>query len=389
MIASVYLDHAATTRVRPEVREAMEPYLDSSYGNPSSIYRLAQSARSALDMARDSVALCLGASPDEIIFTSGGTESDNAAIAGVAFARRERGRHIVTTAIEHHAVLNTVEALARVHGFEVTHIPVEASGVVDPGRVERAIRPDTVLLSVMWANNEIGTLQPVTEIAEISRARGIPYHVDAVQAAGMVEIDLSVVPVDLLSLSGHKFYGPKGTGVLYLRRGTPWQPLLFGGGQERERRAGTENVAGIVGLARALELACQEREETNHRVGSLREVLLRELEVLIPGLRVNGDRKRRLPNNVNIAIPGVQGESLLAGFDLAGIMVSSGSACATGSLEPSHVLLAIGLSPEVAGSSLRLTLGRENTLEEMQYVAGVAEQLVSHQRSVALAGTRA
>lgn len=361
----------------------MEPFLVENFANPSSVYRLAQAARSALDQARDAIAACLGATAAELIFTSGGTESNNAAIKGAAFARRDESRHLLTTAIEHHAVLHPLEELEERFGFEVTVLPVDESGIVERGGVERALRPDTTLVSVMWANNEIGTIQPVEEIAAITHARGIPLHVDAVQAAGILPIDLRSVPIDLLSLSAHKFHGPKGVGALYVRRGTPWWPLLTGGGQERNRRAGTENVAGIAGMARALELACAEREMTAAHLERLRDYLLREIPTRIPGTRINGEVRRRVPNNANFSFAGVHGESLLVGLDLANIMASSGSACTSGSLEPSHVLQAIGLPDRLAQASLRLTVGRENTREELERTVEVLERLVTRLRSLA------
>lgn len=380
---SIYLDHAATTPVRPEVREAMGPYLDVLFANPSSVYRAAQHARSALDRARDSIADHLTVSPTEIIFTGGATESNNAAIKGVALARDHTHRHVVTTAIEHHAVLHPMQELHQRLGIELTVVPVGAGGIVDPVDVERALRPDTALVSVMWANNEIGVIQPVEEIAAMTRERGIPLHVDAVQAAAYLPIDLSSVPIDLLSLSAHKFYGPKGVGLLYLRRGTPWWPLLTGGGQERNRRAGTENVAGIVGMARALDLAVAEREHNVVHARLMRDYLLREIPARVPNTWINGDQERRLPNNANFAFAGVQGESLLLGLDLAGIMASSGSACTSGSLEPSHVLQALGLPDALAQSSLRLTVGRGNDQREMQRTVDVLERLVARLRRVA------
>ncbi|MBV9278662.1 MAG: cysteine desulfurase [Chloroflexi bacterium] len=385
----IYLDHAATTPLRPEARAAMEPFLAESYANPSSIYRLAQSARAALDAARDSIAECLGVSPAEIVFTGGGTESDNAAIKGAALARRDAGRHLVTTAIEHHAVLHPMEELEQRFGFDLTIVPAGRDGVVDPGTVEGALRPDTVLVSVMWANNEIGTVQPVAEIGALLRGRGVTFHVDAVQAAESLAIDLRSTPADLLSLSAHKFYGPKGVGALYIRRGTPWWPLLTGGGQERNRRAGTENVAGIVAMARALELACAERAVVTPHIQGLRDYLLSTVPARIPGTTINGDARRRLPNNVNFSFDGVHGESLLVGLDLAGIMASSGSACTSGSLEPSHVLRAIGLPDSLARASLRLTLGRENTMAELERTVEVLERLVTRLRSLAPAAGRA
>jgi len=383
MIDLIYLDHAATTPLRPEARAAMEPFLFDNFANASSVYRLAQEARSAVDEARATVADCLGCHPSEIVFTSGGTESNNAAIKGVAFARQERGRHLITSAIEHHAVLLPMQEMAERFGFEVTVLPVDRGGVVDPDRVAAAIRADTVLVSIMRANNEIGTIQPVERIAELTQARGILFHVDAVQAAGTLPIDLSKTPIDMLSISAHKFYGPKGVGALYVRRGTPWWPLLTGGGQERNRRAGTENVAGIAGMASALDLACAERAATNRHVAGLRDELIERICTRIPGTVLNGDRERRLPNNVNFSFAGVHGESLLVGLDLAGIMASSGSACTSGSLEPSHVLQALGLAREQTQASLRLTVGRDNTAEEILRTVDVLERLVARLRRVA------
>jgi cysteine desulfurase len=382
MSSTIYLDYAATTPLHPEVRAAMEPFLGDSYANPSSIYRAAQDARAAIDRARDTVAACIGASPAEIIFTSGATESNNTAIKGVSLARRDTHRHVVTTAIEHHAVLHPIEELETLFGFDVTVVPVPSSGVVDPAAIERVLRPETALVSVMWANNEIGTIQPVEEIARLTRERGIPFHVDAVQAAGYLPIDLQRAPIDLLSLSAHKIYGPKGTGVLYLRRGTPWWPLLTGGGQERNRRAGTENVAGIAGMSAAMALAAREREERSRHAVTLRDYLAAEIPALIPGVRINGDMARRLPNNLNLSLDGVHGESLLLGLDLAGIMASSGSACTSGSLDPSHVLEAIGLPEEATRSSLRLTVGLQNTMEEMERTVRVLAGLTTRLRGL-------
>src|SRR5579884_355832 len=373
----IYLDHAATTRLRPEVRAAMAPFLDDLYANPSSVYRVAQTVRSKLDVARDAVARALGASPSEIIFTSGATESNNAAIKGVALAGQRR--HLVTTAIEHHSVLHPMEELAARWGFDLTVVAVGADGRVTSAAIESALRPDTALVSVMWANNEIGTLQPIEEIGEILRARRIPFHVDAVQAVNYLPINLATAPIDLLSLSAHKIYGPKGSGLLYIRRGTSFFPLLTGGGQERNRRAGTENVAGIMGFAEALGLCSSDRPVAAARARRLRDRLLEELQSRIRDLRVNGSLHDRLPNNLNVTIPGCHSESLLVALDLAGVVASSGSACTSGSLDPSHVLLALGLSESEARSSLRLTLGRENTETEMvraaETIAGAASRL--------------
>jgi cysteine desulfurase len=379
----IYLDHAATTPLCAEARAAMEPYLTENFANASSVYRPAQAARSAIDGARDSVAGILGARPADVIFTSGGTESDNAAIKGVAFAGRDRGRHLVTTAIEHHAVLHPVEELTERFGFDSSVVPVRPIGIVDPLEIERALRTDSVLISVMWANNEIGTIQPIAEIAETARSRGVLLHVDAVQAAGALSIDLSSVPVGLLSISAHKFHGPKGVGVLVVRGGTPWWPLITGGTQERNRRAGTENVAGIVGLAAALEAADRRREVAVARMRGLRDELLAHLRAGVPDLVVNGDLERRLPGNLNVCIPGVHGESLLVALDLAGIDASSGSACASGSMEPSHVLTAIGVPHQLAQSSLRLTIGRETTHDEVERAAEVVTSVVARLRGLA------
>lgn len=356
----------------------MEPFLGDLYANPSSIYRPAQTVRARLDAARDAIAHAVGASPGEIIFTSGATESNNAAIKGVALAGR--GTHLVTTAIEHHAVLHPVEELAERWGFEVTVVAPDAAGIVHAEAIAAALRPETALVSVMWANNEIGTIQPVEEIGALLRDRRIPFHVDAVQAVNYLPIDLSSLPVDLLSLSAHKMYGPKGSGLLYLRRGTPFFPLLVGGGQERNRRAGTENVAGIVGMAAALRLTVAEREGAAQQARTLRDRLLTELQARLPDLRVNGSWHHRLPNNLNISMDGAQGEPLLLALDLAGVMASSGSACTSGSLDPSHVLLALGLSEARARSSLRLTVGRTNTEAEMVRAAEAISRAVSRLR---------
>jgi cysteine desulfurase len=357
---TIYLDYAATTPVDPRVVEAMMPYFTQHFGNASGLYAQARATRQALDTARNTVAERLGARPSEIIFTSGGSESDNAAIKGLAWAGRDRGNHIITTSIEHHAVLHTCEWLEQ-FGIETTYVPVDGDGRVDPAAIAAAIRPTTVLVSVMYANNEIGTLQPLEEIASIAHARGIPFHSDAVQAGGQVPIDVNSLGVDLLSLSAHKFYGPKGVGVLYVRRGTAWLPNQQGGGQERSRRAGTENVAGIVGLATALELAYTDMEQQSQRLRRLRDRLVEGVLSTISNSRLNGHPTHRLPNNANFSFAGVDGESILLNLDVHGIAASSGSACTAGSIDPSHVLSALGLSDAMASGALRLTLGRGTT----------------------------
>jgi cysteine desulfurase len=356
--AAVYLDYAATTPLDARVLAVMTPYLTDVYGNPSSMYRLARDSRRALDSARDHVAECLGASSAEILFTSGGSESDNAALKGVAFAHRLRG-HVVTTQIEHHAVLNAAEFLERL-GMDVTYVTPDASGTIDPDAVGRAITADTVLVSVMHANNEVGTIQPIEEIGHITRAKRVPLHVDAVQTAGAQDISVDQLGVDLLSLSAHKFYGPKGVGALYIRRGTTCWPLVHGGGQERGRRAGTENVAGIVGLAEALSLAVGDARSRAEHLSALRDRVIDRVRRII-GARLTGHPERRLPNNASFVFEGLSGESLLLALDRRGIMVSTGSACTSGSLEPSHVLRAIGLPDELSRGSLRVTVGSRTT----------------------------
>ena len=340
----VYMDHAATTPVRPEVLDAMLPYFSANFGNPSGIYTLAQESRKAIDAARETVAETLDARMSEIVFTSGGTESDNTAIRGAALALASTGRHIITTSIEHHAVLHTCHALEQ-YGFDVTYLPVDAAGLIDPDDVGRAIDDETTLVSVMYANNEIGVVQPISEVADVvksearRRGRTIVMHTDAVQAAGYLDLSAKSLGVDMLSLSAHKFQGPKGAGVLYMRRGTPFEAQQTGGGQERQRRSGTENVPIIVGMAKALRLAESERSDTVARVKSLRDRIVEAMLERLDGVRLNGHPARRLPNNVNLSFDHVEGEPILLGLDLAGISASSGSACSSASLEPSHVLL--------------------------------------------------
>ena len=375
MMNRIYLDHAATTAVSPEVLREMLPYMTECFGNAASIHGTGREAHRALDRARKQVAAVLGAQPQEIYFTSGGSESDNWAVKGVAWAARGRGKHVITSAVEHHAVLNACAWLEGM-GFEVTRLPVDALGRVDPDSVARAVRPDTVLISVMTANNEIGTLQPIREIGEIARSRGVPFHTDAVQAAGHIPVNVEELQVDLLSLSAHKFHGPKGVGVLYVRRGTKLDSLIHGGAQERGLRAGTPNVPGAVGLAKALELAAASLPESADRVRALRDQLIREIRARIPDAVLNGDPERRLPGNVHFSFPGVDGEALLLRLDLAGIACSGGSACTSGAQEPSHVLAAIGQAPELAKGGLRMTLGEENTPEEIKEVLRVLPEIV-------------
>lgn len=362
----IYLDHAATTPIRPEVVEVMMPYLTEKFGNASTIYSWGREAKKAIDEARATVAKVLGADFDEIIFTGSGTESDNMAIKGIAWEYSHKGKHIITSNIEHPGVLGAMKALEK-EGFEVTCLPVNEAGLVSVADFQQAIRKDTILVSIMHANNEIGTIQPIAEIGKIAKENGIFMHTDAVQTAGVLPINVHDLNVDLLSLSAHKFHGPKGIGALYLRKGVRLFPLLHGGAQERKRRAGTENVAAIVGLAKALELSEQNRVAENAEITKLRDRLLQGL-LEIPETQINGCRVNRLPNNVNVCFRYIEGESLLLNLDMQGIAASSGSACTSGSLEPSHVLLALGLSHEVAHGSLRLSLGRSNTVAEIDYV---------------------
>lgn len=383
----IYLDHAGTTPTDPRVLEAMLPYFTQLYGNPSSIHTIGQEARHALDDSRERVARVLGCRSSEVVFTSGGTESDNAAIQGVATALRETGNHIITSSVEHHAVLHPCQYLDNL-GYEVTFLPVDEFGMIHPEQVYNAIGERTTLVTIMYANNEIGTINPIAEIAQAVQRRAaeldrtIVMHTDGVQAAGFLDLNVRRLGVDMLSLSGHKFYGPKGTGVLYVRRGTPYLPLLLGGGQERERRSGTENIAGIVGLALALELADTARQQSGLHCAALRDRIIQRVSDTIPDTSLNGHPAQRLPNNVNFSFAGVEGESILLGLDLAGVAASSGSACSSGSLEPSHVLLALGQSAELARSSLRITLGKENSEAEIDYLLGVLVDLVQRLRQL-------
>jgi len=387
----IYLDHAATTPVDPAVVEAMLPYFTEKWGNPSSIYSLGRDAGVALNAAREQVAGILGCSPSEVYFTSCGTESDNMAIRGVSLARRrQKGtRHIITSAIEHHAVLHTCESLAKYGDFDVTYVPVDQYGMVDPEAVRAAIRDDTAMISIMYANNEIGTIEPIREIAAIARERHIPFHTDAVQAGGSLPIKVDELGVDLLSLSAHKFYGPKGVGVLYMKRGVPFLPVQTGGGQERGKRAGTENVPYIVGLAKALTLAYEKAGAENARLAALRDRLIRDILASIPECQLTGHPTRRLPNSASFVFRYVEGESILLSLDMEGICASSGSACTSGSLDPSHVLLGIGLTHEVAHGSLRLTLGRSTTEESIDRVLAILPDIIKRLRAMSPLAPRA
>jgi cysteine desulfurase len=374
---TIYLDHAATTALDKRVLDAMIPYLTTEYGNASSIYTLGRHAMQAIDSAREQVAEILNCRPTEITFTGCGSESDNLAIKGMAFTSQKKGNHIITSSIEHHAVLHTCQYLER-FGFKTSYLPVDSYGRVDPDEVGRAITDQTILVSIMYANNEVGTIEPVAEIGRICRARKIPFHVDAVQVGGSLPIDVSALNVDLLSLSSHKFYGPKGVGILYARQGMRILPQLQGGSQERGKRAGTENVSGIVGAATALRLAYEDLPQIQPRIITLRDRLIAGV-LTIPGSHLTGHPTERLPNNASFVFEGVEGESILLSLDLLGIAASTGSACTSGSVDPSHVLLAMGLPVEQVHGSLRLTLGKDNTEEDVESILsalpGIIEKL--------------
>jgi len=377
----IYLDHAATTPTRPEVVKAMLPYFTDAFGNPSSIYSYGQEAKGAIEEARTKVAELIGARSEEIIFTSGGTEADNFALEGVAYANERKGNHIITTSIEHHAVMEVGKFLER-RGLKITRLPVDKYGLVDPDDVKRAITDKTILISVMHANNQVGTIEPVEEIGKIAREAGVYFHTDAVQTVGHIPVNVDKLKVDLLSIAAHKFYGPKGVGALYVRKGTRLVSLMHGGEQEKRRRAGTENVPAIVGLGKAVELAGQEMGKEAERLAYLRDKLIKGLVEKIDHIRLNGHPTRRLPNNVNVSVDFVEGESMLLNLDLEGICASTGSACSSASLEPSHVLLALGLSAEQAHGSLRFTLGRENTEADVERVLEVLPGIVAKLRAM-------
>lgn len=377
----VYLDNAATTALSPKVLEQMMPYLTTIYGNPSSPHSFGQEARKGVDHARDQVAKALNALPEEIIFTGCGTESDNTVLFGVAERYAKKGNHIITTNVEHHAILHTCEALEK-RGVEVTYLPVDENGMVTAEQVANAITDKTILVSIMFANNEVGTIMPIAEIGKVCRERGVLFHTDAVQAVGHVPIDVKAMNIDMLSLSAHKFHGPKGVGALYMKKGIRLPSYVMGGAQERNRRAGTENVAGIVGLGAAIALATQTLEESAARMTKLRDKLIAGIAQRIPEVKLNGHPTMRLPNNVNYSIKYIEGESILLMLDMNGIAASSGSACTSGSLDPSHVLLALGLSHEVAHGSVRLTLSDETTEEDIDYVLDVLPKVAERLRTM-------
>ena len=382
---TIYLDHAGTTAMDPRVLEAMLPYFTDYFGNPSSVHMVGQEARRALDNARDKVSKVLGCRSGEVVFTGSGTESDNSAIQGTSLALAGTGNHIVTSTVEHHAVLHPCQYLEN-QGYDVTYLPVDEMGMISPQSVYDAITEQTTLVTIMYANNEIGTINPISQISrEVRRkseelGRTIVVHTDAVQAAGFLDLNVTDLGVDMLSLSGHKFYGPKGTGVLYIKRGTPYLPFILGGGQERERRSGTENIAGIVGLSVALELADGARHQASAHCIKMRDLIIERIKNNISAVYLNGHATDRLPNNVNFSFEGIEGESILMGLDLAGIAASSGSACSSGSLEPSHVLLALGQTAELARGSLRMSLGKDNCVDEINRFIPILINLVSELR---------
>ena len=377
----IYLDNAATTKVHPQVLEAMMPYFSEEYGNPSSIYSFAGKSKKAVEDARQTVADFLGANANEIYFTGGGSESDNWALISTAEAYQAKGKHIITTKIEHHAILHTCEYLEQ-RGFEVTYLDVDEFGVVKLDELEKAIRPDTILISVMFANNEIGTIQPIKEIGEIAKKHGVLFHTDAVQAYGQLPINVDELHIDMLSSSGHKLNGPKGIGFLYIRKGVKIRSFVHGGAQERKRRAGTENVPGIVGYGKAAEIAAKTMKERTAKEIEIRDHMINRILTEIPYVRLNGDKVKRLPNNVNVSIQFIEGESMLILLDQAGVCASSGSACTSGSLDPSHVLLAIGLPHEIAHGSLRLTISEDTTKEDADFVVDNLKSIVERLRSM-------
>jgi cysteine desulfurase len=377
----IYLDHNATTPVHPEVFEAMLPYYKDKFGNASSIHSFGREAKVALEESREKVAKFINASPQEIYFTCGGTESDNLAIKGIAFANRKKGKHIITSKIEHHAVLESCKFLEK-EGFEITYLPVDKYGFVDPDELKKAIRKDTVLVSIMHVNNEVGTIQPLEELCKITKEKGAYFHTDAVQSVGKMPVDVQKLNVDMLSMSGHKIYGPKGVGAIYIRKGTRITSWSHGGSHERSRRAGTENVPGIVGLAKTVEIAQRDMEQQSQQMKNLTEAFYQKVTHAIPDVILNGHLEKRIPNTLNLSFKAVEGESVILSLDLKGVAVASGSACTSGTLEPSHVLSAMGISPEIAQGAIRFSFGRENTMEDVEYVVGVLPEIVSRLRAM-------
>lgn len=378
---NIYFDNAATTKLDDEVLKEMLPYLKDNYGNPSSIYKLGREARKAIEDSREKIAKVLNCKANEIYFTAEGSESDNTAIKGIAKANKKRGNHIITSKIEHPAVLETCKQLEK-EGFEITYISVDEKGIVDLEELKKSIKPTTILITIMFANNEIGTIQPIEEIGKIAKENNIYFHTDSVQAVGSIKIDVQKLKIDSLSLSGHKFYGPKGVGALYVKTGVPFEKFISGGHQERNKRAGTENVAGIVGIGKAIELAYENLDEYNKKIKELRDYYVKQVEEKIPYIKINGDMEKRLPGNSNISFRFIEGEGLLLNLDLKGICASSGSACTSGSLDPSHVLLAIGLPHEIAHGSLRVSIGKYNTKEEIDYLIENLMEIVTRLREM-------
>ncbi|MZQ75596.1 MAG: cysteine desulfurase NifS [Peptoclostridium sp.] len=378
----IYMDYAATTPIKKEVVDAMMPYLTEHFGNPSSVHGFGRDVKKAIDESRMTIAKAINAAPEDIFFTGGGSESDNMAIKGIAFAYKDKGNHIITSKIEHHAVLHTCEYLEKHHGFEVTYLDVDKDGIISLDELSAAISDKTILITIMQANNEIGTVQPVKEIAELAREKGVFFHTDAVQALGNIEIDVKDMGVDLMSFTAHKIYGPKGIGALYMRKGIKLHPLIHGGSQERKKRAGTENVAGIVAFAKAVELATKDIEGHASRQMQLRDHLIDSVLSRIPHTRLNGHRQKRLPGNANFCFEFIEGESILLSLDLLGVAASSGSACTSGSLDPSHVLMALGLPHEIAHGSLRLTIGDMTTKEDIDFVVDNLERIVIRLREL-------
>ncbi len=378
---TIYLDNNATTKTDEEVVKAMLPYLSENYGNPSSIYKLGRENRKAIEDAREKVANAFNCDSNEIYFTAGGSESDNTIIRGIAYSYKSKGNHIITSKIEHPAVLETCKQLEK-EGFEISYVGVDEDGIINLNELKNLIRPTTTLITIMFANNEIGTIQPVKEIGEIAKQNKILFHTDAVQAVGSIKIDVKALNIDALSLSGHKFYGPKGIGALYVKQGVKFDKFINGGHQERNKRAGTENVAGIVGLGKAIELAYEDLEKHNEEIKELRDYYVEQVSKKIPYIKINGSMEKRLPGNSNISFRFIEGESLLLNLDLKGICASSGSACTSGSLDPSHVLLAIGLPHEIAHGSLRISIGKYNTKEEIDYVIDSLVEIVGRLREM-------